>query len=576
MAISPQTLALLASIVVIAGFLLYRSLLPKPIPGIPYNKDSARSLLGDAPDVGRHHAKTHEILSFLTQRLQEPNSPICQVWLRPSMRPWVVISDGREATDIMTRRSREFDRSNFFRDFFEALIPHHQSIMPTNDQWRYNRRLMADAMSSPFLNNVASHRVHESTSDLLSLLREKIRLAPNHVFNMYKDLQFCTMDVIWAATFGTELGISKSQAEHLSRLNQVELPSTPDSLVQFPENELPEVWYMLARMIGSCEVVMTSPLGRWHHLFMIKFYPSMRRALALRDKLSSSKLCEAWKTFADGDATKEGDKVRCVVDMIVERESILAKKQGREPDRKSKYLFDEMAGFLNAGYETTSTALAWGFKYLMVYQDVQEKLRDSLRSAHENAAAQGIQPSAEAIAKVHVPYLEAFMEESMRHSALVSVNIRVATMDTEVLGHRIPKGTDVWMLTNGPSYRSPALSIDENKRSQSSRDFKGDCDRWSKHDDLDQLRPERWLFQNEKGETEFDSRAAPMRIFGAGVRGCYGKKLAYLEMRVIYTLLVWNFHFDKIPDTLLDWKAQDIITHAPQNVRVKLRELKMS
>lgn len=47
-------------------------------------------------------------------------------------------------------------------------------------------------------------------------------------------------------------------------------------------------------------------------------------------------------------------------------------------------------------------------------------------------------------------------------------------------------------------------------------------------------------------------------------------------MRVIYTLLVWNFHFDKIFDTLLDWKAQDIITHAPQNVRVKLREAKMS
>ncbi|KAK4504915.1 hypothetical protein PRZ48_002878 [Zasmidium cellare] len=576
MAFSPQTLALLASILAIAGFLLYRAALPKPIPGIPYNEKSARSLFGDAPDLGKYHSKTHEVISFLTKRLQELNTPICQVWVKPFSRPWVVISDGREATDIMSRRGREFDRSNFFRDLFEALSPHHQSIMPTNDQWRYNRRLMADAMSSPFLNNVASHRLHESTSDLVSLLREKVRLAPGHVFNMYKDLQFCTMDVIWAATFGTELGISQSQAMYLSRLDHMELPNTSDSLVNFPENDLPEVWYMLAAIMGSCEVVMTSPLGRWHHLLMIKFYPSMRRALTTRDKLINSKLTEAWKTFADGDTTNEGNKVRCVVDMIVERETILAKKQGKEPDRKSKYLFDEMAGFLNAGYETTSTALAWGIKYLMGYQDMQEKLRESLRSAHPEAAAQGIQPSAEAIAKVHVPYLEAFMEEAIRHSALVSVNIRMATMDTEVLGYRIPKGTDVWMLTNGPSYCSPALQIDENERSQSSRDFKGDYDRWGKHDDLDQFRPERWLFQNEKGETEFDSRAAPMHIFGAGVRGCYGKKLAYLEMRVIYTLLVWNFHFDRIPETLMDWKAQDIITHAPQNVRVKLREVKMS
>lgn len=140
-------------------------------------------------------------------------------------------------------------------------------IIPTYlvDSPADSKSQMADAMSTPFLNNVASHRLHESTSDLVSLLREKIRLAPDRVFNMYKDLQFCTMDVIWAATFGTELGISKSQAEYLSRLDQIELPGSADGVVQFPENELPEVWHMLARIMGSCEVVMTSPLGRWHH-----------------------------------------------------------------------------------------------------------------------------------------------------------------------------------------------------------------------------------------------------------------------------------------------------------------------
>lgn len=31
--------------------LIYRALLPKPIPGIPHNKISARRILGDAPDV---------------------------------------------------------------------------------------------------------------------------------------------------------------------------------------------------------------------------------------------------------------------------------------------------------------------------------------------------------------------------------------------------------------------------------------------------------------------------------------------------------------------------------------------
>lgn len=199
---------------------------------------------------------------------------------------------------------------------------------------------------------------------------------------------------------------------------------------------------------------------------MLKFFPSLRRAIAIRNRLIESKLNEAWRTFAGGDTDNAGSKVRCVVNKIVERESILAKKQDIKPDRISKSLFDEIAGFLNAGYETTSTALALGMKCLTVYQDVQQKLREALRDEHKEAVAAGEPPSPEAIAKVHVPYLEAFMEESMRHAALVSANIRLATMDTEVLGYMIPKvrskswhivldqeltatqGTDLWMLVS--------------------------------------------------------------------------------------------------------------------------------
>lgn len=38
-----------------------------------------------------------------------------------------------------------------------------------------------------------------------------------------------------------------------------------------------------------------------------------------------------------------------------------------------------------------------------------------------------------------------------------------------------------------------------------------------------EFNPERWLVKNEKtGKVDFDPRAAPMQIFGAGVRSCYG------------------------------------------------------
>lgn len=73
----------------------------------------------------------------------------------------------------------------------------------------------------------------------------------------------------------------------------------------------------------------------------------------------------------------------------------------------------------------------------------------------------------------------------------------------------------------GPSYKSPAMPIDESIRSQSSREFKKDTEKWA-HEDLGSFNPDRWLVRNKEGEIEFDSRAAPMQAFGAGMRACYG------------------------------------------------------
>ena len=75
--------------------------------------------------------------------------------------------------------------------------------------------------------------------------------------------------------------------------------------------------------------------------------------------------------------------------------------------------------------------------------------------------------------------------------------------------------------------KEPAFPVDENKRSVSSREFKGDMDRWNERPDMGDFNPDRWLFQNDKGETEFNPRSAPMQSFGLGVRSCYGTSASY-------------------------------------------------
>lgn len=56
--------------------------------------------------------------------------------------------------------------------------------------------------------------------------------------------------------------------------------------------------------------------------------------------------------------------------------------------------------------------------------------------------------------------MDAFIEESLRHSCVISVNMRVAIRDADVLGYVVPKGTDVYMLVSVHTHINIFLEID--------------------------------------------------------------------------------------------------------------------
>ena len=101
-----STLALYSAIILAVGYYLYRAALPKPIPGIPYNKASAKRILGDAPDVIEAQTKTGDTASWIRDQLIKHNVPVIQLFLRPLGKPFVVLSDFRETQDICVRRTR--------------------------------------------------------------------------------------------------------------------------------------------------------------------------------------------------------------------------------------------------------------------------------------------------------------------------------------------------------------------------------------------------------------------------------------------------------------------------------------
>ena len=584
MALSFTICSLVASVLLLAVYLLYRAALPKPIPGIPHHEASAKRLFGDVPDMLKYQAETKEPMAFLTQQCINLNSPIVQVFVRPFGRPWVVVTDFREAQDIMVHRSKEFDRSDFFGDLFVMMMPESHVSFKTDEQWRMHRRLLGDTMSPQFLNDVASRQIYTSAGDIVKLWKEKMRLAKGRPFRVSEDVHRGALDVIWSATFGSDIGTTASQTNLLSSLDQVEIPKDIDSEVRFPMAPLPDAFNAIMTLCKSCETPMKSPIPRPHHWFILTFFPSLRSAMKSKNRHFEDELKTAWQKFRY--AADNSNAVKSAKDIVVQREVQIAKKEGREAKYNSEVFKDELLGFIIAGHETTATTIAWGLKLLTTHQKIQETLRATLRAAYRSKPRE--MPTAQEIAKTNIPYLDAVIEEILRLGGTISGNMRVTTRDAEVLGYTVPKGTDVFLMINGPSYIRTPLQVDEMKRSQSSRDFKEKDIMWDASD-IHLFMPDRWLKTDEKGNASFDSRAGPSNPFGAGPRGCFGKlinnsirdnmltfvtgkKLAYLELKTVFVLVILNFKLQLTPSALSNYEGMDIITHQPQQCYLRLEE----
>lgn len=209
------------------------------------------------------------------------------------------------------------------------------------------------------------------------------------------------------------------------------------------------------------------------------------------------------------------------------------------------------------------------------YPEVQHTLREAMRTAYAAAHAEGRQPNVVELWKTQVPYLDAVLEESLRHDGPIPIILREALVGTEVLGHRIPAGTAVFMLSDGPDFTAPAIPVREDVRSASSRDKKRSLGSGSwDPSDVRLFRPERWLrTEAETGKVVYDPQNGPMLAFSLGPRGCFGRRLAYLETRIVLALLVWNFEFLKLPEALSSRDSFDTMTKNPRQCYVSLKKV---
>jgi cytochrome P450 len=126
----------------------------------------------------------------------------------------------------------------------------------------------------------------------------------------------------------------------------------------------------------------------------------------------------------------------------------------------------------------------------------------------------------------NVPFLEAVVLEILRISQVALFVSRMTTCETQILGHFIPKGTEIVLhIGHAGLQNSKPGEGDGNKQRPSHRPG---VPKPLWHGDAESFNPDRWL--DERGS--FCPNAGMALPFGAGHRKCYGYKLAVSCIRI--------------------------------------------
>ncbi|KAH6855503.1 cytochrome P450 monooxygenase [Chaetomium sp. MPI-CAGE-AT-0009] len=561
--------------------LIRHALLPKPIPGIPYIEASANNIMGDIPAMLEHIKATDgTFVTYLRSVMDRLNSPVVQIFMFPLGKPLVLLGDFAEAHDLLLHREHEFDRSATLGDLLLGILPNHHVHLPTGPQWKAQRLLIRDLMTPSFLHNVAGPVLYDSAADLIELWRSKARLADGRPFDAHHDLYNFALDAMSGFTFGH--GFDHSTVRHAaeavqglegSALKALQNKGTKEDPITFPHGKVPDIMWAFEELTQLVASLLGNPVPHLTWAYVLR-KPASMKAKRIKERFILDELKRAVQRLDQGGA----EKPTSAVDYMVAREKTLAEKAGRKPEYFSSVMVDEVFGIVYTGHETTSTMLSWAVKYLADAPAAQTTLRAALHAAFAEAKAERRTPTIQEITSKQVPWLEATIEESLRCSATAPTIDRMALTDTQILGYRIPKGTVVAQPCSGPSITMPAFEIDEALRSPTSLAARRDGDtvppNW-KHDGISTWSPERWLITSPDGRIEFNPKAGPQIAFGLGTRGCYGKRLTYVESRILLTLLVWNFELLQCAPKISRLTAVMTTANTPRDCYIRLKELEL-
>ncbi len=348
------------------------------------------------------------------------------------------------------------------------------------DEHRRHRRLLMPAFHKTRIDGYRDDMVR-ITEDIVD------RYRPGHTRNVHADMTEITLRVATKTLFGGDEG---ERGISLARMMQQWLTTVVSPGMILPRIDLPGMPY--ARFLNLSRAIDDATVA------------------ILRDK----------RARADTGGT----------DML---STLIA---ARDEDG-SALDEDELVGHTGvifaAGHETSTNALAWTLLLLSQHPHVARDLDDE-----PDAVLRGSPPTVDDLTRL--PLLDAIVKESMRVLPPVPSHPRVVAEDTELMGHHLPAGRELF-LSIFHMHRDPAVFPEP-----------------------DAFDPRRW-------ET-IKPTVYEYNPFSAGPRMCIGASFANMEIKIVLATLLQRFRLEMPEGARVDPRVA--ITMAPKgglSMRVRRR-----
>ncbi|KAF8608403.1 cytochrome P450 [Ceratobasidium sp. AG-I] len=540
-----------ASLAVIVP-LLYYLLLPKPLPGIPHNP--VTGLLGDLPELAQALKDNERSVGDYFNNHVKKHGPISQICF--GSRVIVLLAD-RGEIDRLIVRGKNVDISTANRTVFAALVPAGMNALPANSTWKRHRRIAGPSMHRRYLSRMAVH-ISAGANGLVNLWKKKTQLAEGRAFETGFDIQLTTMhmrtlgfhgqtnvdeEVIANIGIGVPLRCTENALASLALLGS----SSPD-IVKFSLGEINPLFAAIRAVVAKVNRGLSLPFPGVIFPLLLRFSSTWRAQYKVLQEYLSKSIAEARKRQDVTDEFKGSltTDAECMVDMFLQQES-RDDTDGFNPSEMREellVLFLQIRG----GQETTASALSWFIKYMPTDPEIQRRLHKEITDVFGSDSDNLHVPLEQLDNVQQLPILEAVFVETLR-CACVAAGIgrvpptfialsRIVTDDEVILGHRVPKDTE--------------LLIPLAYFGVSESEWGPDAETW---------RPGRWL----SSDGSFNRDAGPDGDpFGLGHRVCFGQRLAVFQLKAYIIAMSRAFFFKPVPAEVASMKAVDSITRRPK------------